>query len=261
MNSSFNHPPYSNAKHNIQATTKNIKLINLELSKLNSLEKTILMKKLILIINSTFLSFSLSLFAENFSPCHLDKKKQMLRSKELAEIACLDQESRKNFPNMSQENLNKMLRDDTKRRMRVGEIFGEGCFSSAKDYAAAALVFQHGIIADHFFQAFLWAKKSVDLGDEKQMRLMALSLDRYLVTSGYKQLFGSQAIKLNSEKCWCLQQTEKTFPEKLRQKYMGNNLNKQVVWLKNLNIGQSCPNIFCSNNLKEAPKGTIPGFW
>ncbi len=205
--------------------------------------------------------YSVASLGEAFTLCSFDKDKQLIRSKELAEIVKADQDARKNFQNMSPEDMQKMAIDDSKRRMRIGEIFGEGCFSTAEDYAAAALVFQHGAIPEHFFQTFLWAKKAVELGDKEQMRLMALGLDRYLVNSGYKQLFASQAIKPNGEKCWCLHQIEKSFPEKIRIKYMGNTLEKQISWVNELNKGQLCPNIYCAQNLKKTPRGSVPGFW
>jgi len=205
--------------------------------------------------------YSVASLGEAFTLCSFDKDKQLIRSKELAEIVKADQDARKNFQNMSQEDMERMSIDDSKRRMRIGEIFGEGCFSHAEDYSAAALVFQHGVVPEHFFQTFLWAKKAVELGDNKQMRLMALGLDRYLVNSGYKQLFASQAIKPNDEKCWCLHQIEKSFPEKIRKKYMGNTLEKQISWVNELNKGQLCPNIYCAQNLKKTPRGTVLGFW
>jgi hypothetical protein len=39
--------------------------------------------------------------------------------------------------------MQEMVKNDVLRRKRVGEIFGEGCFSKAQDFAAAALVYQH----------------------------------------------------------------------------------------------------------------------
>ncbi len=44
-----------------------------------------------------------------------------------------------------------------------------------------------------FFQTFIWAKKAVELGDPSQKRLMAMSIDRYLINIGHKQLFATQA--------------------------------------------------------------------
>lgn len=212
-----------------------------------------------------FLIFSSSnvLFAkvDAYMPCKLDKAKQEMRSKELALIVKTDQDARKNFENMSSEQMQTMAKEDNERRQRIGQIFGEGCISSAGDFAAAAWVFQHSDVPEHFFQTFLWAKKAVELGDTKQKRLMALGIDRYLVNIGQKQLFASQATKPNGELCWCLSRVEKSFPEEFRIKYMGNSLLDQISWLKELNKGKTCPNPYCSIELKDSPSGTIPGFW
>lgn len=156
-----------------------------------------------------------------------------------------------------------VVRRDEYRRKRVGEIFGEGCFSKAEDYAAAALVYQHGVVPDHFFQTFIWSKRGVELGDEKQKRMMALGIDRYLVNIGHRQLFGSQANRPGSDPngCWCLQKVEKSFPNRLRRQYAGKSLAEAFEWLKELNAGKKCPIRECTESLKTSPQGIVPGFW
>lgn len=180
------------------------------------------------------------------------------RSKELQEIVSADQAERKNgfpLPEGIQER-------DQKRRMRVGEIFGEGCMSTSADFSAAALVYQHGNSADHFFQTYIWAKRAVDLGDISQKRLMALGIDRYLINIGKKQLFGSQAYKLVNEKCWCLQPVETTFSEKLRSEYLGRTLEESLSWVDSLNLSNQCPKAqYCSTKLDDSPIGSVPGLW
>ncbi len=157
----------------------------------------------------------------------------------------------------------KVVKRDTIRRRRVGEIFGEGCFQTAKDFAAAAIVFQHGIVSEHFFQAFIWTQRAVELGDSSQKRLMALALDRYLVTIGHKQLFASQAIKpdFKPETCWCLQPIEESFPDERRKEISGKSRDEAYDWLKELNAGNFCPIQECKTELKPSPQGTVPGFW
>jgi hypothetical protein len=76
------------------------------------------------------------------------------RSMELQKIVKADQDDRQKMPLPPS-----VLLRDLKRRMRVGEIFGEGCFKSAADYAAAAPVYQHGTTPDHFYQTFIWSQK------------------------------------------------------------------------------------------------------
>lgn len=54
-------------------------------------------------------------------------------------------------------------------------------------------MYQHGDVSDHYYLAFMWALRSVALGNEDVKSLVALTVDRYLVSIGKKQLFGSQA--------------------------------------------------------------------
>ena len=159
--------------------------------------------------------------------------------------------------------MTEVARRDVVRRQRIGEIFGEGCFSKAEDYAAAALVYQHGDVPDHFYQTFLWSKRAVELGDENQKRMMALGIDRYLVNIGQKQLFGSQATlpDFKPETCWCLQKIEQSFPDKRRKEIAGKSLSEAFLWLKELNQGKTCQSLECAAELKPSPKGTVPGFW
>lgn len=149
------------------------------------------------------------------------------------------------------------------RRKRVGEIFGEGCFESSQDYAAAALVYQHGNVPDHFFQTFIWAKKAVDLGDASQSRLMVMGLDRYLVNIGHKQLFATQASKPTMNDCWCLEEIEVTFPDERRKAQSGKSLKEAFEWVDQLNSSApSCkPSKYCQKSLKDSKAGIVPGFW
>jgi len=174
-----------------------------------------------------------------------------------------DQADRQDWAGKTPEEMQEVVQRDVARRKRVGEIFGEGCFSKAEDYAAAALVYQHGDVPDHFLQAFMWAKRAVELGDDGQRRLMALAIDRYLVNIGHKQLFASQASKpdMKPGTCWCLQPIEPSFPEDLRKEIGGQSLKEAFGWLEELNQGTDCPNVECAQPLEPSPAGTIPGFW
>ena len=195
------------------------------------------------------------------TPCLEDPNKQLLRSAELQQIVKADQDDREgpfdkiDWPQVSQR--------DEARRKRVGEILGEGCFKTAADYSAAALVFQHGDNPDQFFLTFVWAKKAVELGDESQSRLLAMGIDRYLTKSGHKQLFGTQATKSDSDPCWCLEDIEPSFPAEVRLKFWKKTIADQMAWVNSLN--ENSPKCkaanFCSKILKKSPAGTVPGFW
>lgn len=187
----------------------------------------------------------------------------MERSRELLKIVAADQEDRKNWDAKNLSEMTEIAKRDVRRRRRVGEIFGEGCLSSAEDFAAAALVYQHGDSPDHFFQTFIWSKRAVDLGDATQKRMMALGIDRYLVNLGHKQLFGSQASKpdLKTETCWCLEPIETTFPDAIRKDYFDKSLDQVFDWIKDLNAGKKCEPKMCAKELKPTLKGFIPGFY
>ena len=167
-------------------------------------------------------------------------------SAELTKIVRADQDARGNFMNLSQKDLLQMREDDIHRREMVRVLADQNCFESKQDYSNAALVFQHGDKPEDFFQSFQWSKKA---GDKS---LMALSLDRYLVSKGMKQLFGSQANKGHDSKCWCLEQTEMNFSDTKRKVFTGKTLADQINWMKSMNQGSECPRVYCSRELSPS---------
>ncbi len=194
--------------------------------------------------------------------CQANPKLQAERSQELQTIVAADQKDRQNFLHWTEAEAAQVAIRDVRRRERVAEIFAEGCFHTAADYAAAALVFQHGTVPDHYFQAFIWAKRAVELGDVHQKILMADAIDRYLVKTGHKQLFGTQADASKMDGCFCLEPVESSFPSAERISYTGKSLSDVLIWINSLNVGRACPAAhLCSENMKPTPRGFIPGFW
>ena len=115
--------------------------------------------------------------------CSKDKYNEI--QKELAEISQKDQADRIS-PNP------KMTANDTKRRVRVSAIAAEACLKDKDDYFTAAVVFQHGSLPEHYMQAIIYANKSAALGHPVGMALREAAIDRYLMSLGHKQIFGSQ---------------------------------------------------------------------
>jgi TPR repeat protein len=179
-------------------------------------------------------------------------------SNALRSVAEEDQRERQFFFDMKFEQLNGLSRRDKQRRERVKELAGRGCLRNAENYSHAALVFQHGDRAKDFLQAFKWSKKAVELGDQRQSSMMAMALDRYLVKSGDRQLFGTQATKGPDSSCWCLEKTEKEFSDETRKSYTGKTLADQEKWLKELNHNSpQCSQTYCDQELGPAPKGFL----
>ena len=210
-----------------------------------------------------------SVFSQSLSSLHLkatcltDPKLQAVRSMELKIQVNADQKAREHWEKLSQKQLATMNTDDLKRRVRVAEIFAEGCFKLSADYAAAAVIYQHGDVADHYYQAFIWASRAVSLGDESQKHLVALAIDRYLVSIGKKQLFGSQLSASSADDwCYCMQPVEASFPDAMRQQYLGMSLKDEYARMALLNKGKNnCRFIDCPEDLGSSLKGSVPGFW
>lgn len=203
-------------------------------------------------------------------PC-ADSKTQARRSAELQKIREADQADRawqtsgpNGSPQPTQALLDKMARNDLQRRKRVGEILGEGCFKTSDDYKAAFTIYQHGNTADQYFQAYLWSNKAFALGDTKVKPMVAEAVDRYLVSIGHKELFGTQAFQTVAPNgCWCIQPIEDSFPASIRNEYRGgvNAAYTGLPYLKILNQGTHCSVSYCSTDLLPSPQGTVPGLW
>lgn len=189
--------------------------------------------------------------------CRQDLERQSLRSQELQKIVFEDQEDRKSRP----IDWNRVYPRDGARIKRVGEIYGEGCIISGRDYAAAALVFQHGDHPDHYLQSYLWQKRAVELGNTSDHPdLLLAALDRYLVSTGYKQIFATQYGKQGAENCRCLEPVELSFSEKRRLQRGGIKITNALQFVAKGNLGRSaCDAItYCPTDLKSPTKATLP---
>ena len=209
-----------------------------------------------LILSSALIVPSVSAFAT--TSCLNNPKEQALRSAELQSIVQADQKDR--IPPIDWSVVGPR---DEQREIRVAEIFAEGCLVSADDYAAAALVFQHGTVPDHYYQAYIWAKRAFDLGKEDESSLIADAVDRYLISIGQKQLFAAQTFRNGPRGCHCLGEVEQTFPDKLRIEYTGKSLQERIDDLREENKSNPlCKNIlYCPTHLRPPTRGQFPGIW
>ena len=199
----------------------------------------------------------------DFSYC-ADPKLQKARSDELQRLLAADQSCREDMSKWSKKNFKEMIKRDMVRRKRVGEIFAEGCLRTPQDYLAAALIYQHGDVPDHYYQAYIWAARAIELGGKNAKSMVAVAIDRYLVSLGKKQLFGSQFYSDDTQPnhCFCMRKVELSFPDSLRQEYLGKALQESSYEkFAMFNQGKQCPNVECSEDLKPTPKGTVPGLW
>lgn len=198
-------------------------------------------------------------------PCEDEQYKQS--SARLKEIYSEDQKDRENFAQWTVQRSMEVLTQDRRRRAAVAELFSKGCFKTADDYLNAATVFQHGEVPDHYFQAYVWAMKAFNMGNQEAGQMVGNGVDRYLMNLGYKQLFGGQAVTEPSkvspaEHCFCLWPTEVGFPDSERRRLNFKTGDKIVSWLKELNAGkQGCSSTVCEKTAEPVPKGFVPGLW
>jgi TPR repeat protein len=80
------------------------------------------------------------------------------------------------------------------------------------------MVLEHGSKPADFQRAFEWAQKAIELGEPRGRYLSAQAMDRFLIASGHKQLFGSQ-FRNDDKGQACQEPTEDGFPKPLRRKY------------------------------------------
>lgn len=91
------------------------------------------------------------------------------RSKELKKLFEADIHDRANWQNMSHKQLEMIQVRDQNRRISVAKIFAEGCFKSADDYTEAALIYQHGDVLEHYYQAFIWSKNNAIISSSSHL--------------------------------------------------------------------------------------------
>jgi len=108
--------------------------------------------------------------------------------------------------------------NDKKRKKKVEKIIAEGGLKTAADYHHAALIFQHGKSTVDYEIANKLAKKGMELGDERSKWLYAATLDRYLVSQGKPQKFGTQFRK-NKKGKWEAGSIDSTTTDEERARY------------------------------------------
>lgn len=195
--------------------------------------------------------------------CVNNPPSQEKASQELQQLARDDQADRDDWENMTDEQREQMAIRDLQRRQRVGLLFGSGCLKTSHDYLAASLIYQHGDVSDHYYQAYLWAKRAFDSGETSAKSMIAPAIDRYLVSINQKQLFASQMfIKHTSNLCACLEPVEENFPDEKRIQWGGLSLKERYDLVHAFNEGKNCNSPFiCPHDRLPTPEGTFPGVW
>ena len=81
---------------------------------------------------------------------------------------------------------------DARRRAETKALLDGGALTTAADYGRAAFVFQHGTTPDDFLLAHSLAVIAGLKGEPDAGFIAAATLDRYLVSIGRPQIYGTQ---------------------------------------------------------------------
>jgi hypothetical protein len=81
---------------------------------------------------------------------------------------------------------------DTARRKRIIVMMELGEVKTKNDFYHAAVLFQHGDKPEDFLAAHRLSALAAILGHKTARWLMAASLDRYLMSIGHPQIYGTQ---------------------------------------------------------------------
>jgi hypothetical protein len=221
------------------------------------------------------LGFSLSLFiamagfaankshTETQYPYDCQQERHSLASARIQAITDADQAERSN--DQMEEGAHQR---DIERRIEIAGFFAQGCLITHMDYFNAALVFQHGSVPDHYYQAWLWAKRSAELGNKTAKWLSAAALDRYLIQRGFKQLYGTQfardeGARKDGALSFCLSSVADILSDTERVKLGVLTLTDAAKQMAKMNGEpvKSIKNSMCHDNNKEPPKGLFPNVY
>lgn len=169
--------------------------------------------------------------------CKTEKKqnseKQIIESDntELIEIYENDQNDRMT-DNIDWFEVNKR---DSFRRVRVHQLLDSGKVKTAKDLKNAAMVFQHGKDSTDYGLAVSLMKKAIAKDSTINKWLFAAATDRYLLSKGEPQIYGTQYQKMGDEP-WKLGKIDTTkISDAERIKYGVETLSEQRKKVKQMN--------------------------
>ncbi len=121
----------------------------------------------------------------------------------LADLYAADQEIRfrgvENPVDIVKFTISDWIRVNKTRRIVAADLL-----ITADDYANVAQILQHGSTADDYLQAQELSLTAYELGRTDMLRHNALAEDRYLITTGQPQKYGSQFV-CEPDKGWQLQ--------------------------------------------------------
>ena len=117
-------------------------------------------------------------------------------SPHLLALFAADQAARRLPANVVPQDINV---EDSQRRLNVLGFLHSSQALSARDFVYSAYIFQHGDCPEHFLFANKLAQLALNANDPEARWIYAATLDRYLMSLGKLQKFGTQYTLVGSE--------------------------------------------------------------
>ena len=122
---------------------------------------------------------------ENQNPEYLES------NRELFDLVTADQNDRRSLDYFNQH-AEEITEHDTERRKRLRALIEKGALQNRYDYYSAALILQHGLESKDYKEAVQYARIAHEMGHEDAGWLCACTEDRYLMSIGKLQKYGTQ---------------------------------------------------------------------
>ena len=129
----------------------------------------------------------------------------------------------------------RLMAGDWVRVRRTRAIVAADLLETTEDFACAAQLLQHGNAPEDFRQSQALSLQAYELGDESMLYHSALAEDRYLVSIGSPQKYGTQFL-CDSEDGWMLEDVDLTVTDADRTAVHANPLAIMEDKIAALNI-------------------------
>jgi hypothetical protein len=136
-------------------------------------------------------------------------------SEELAKLYNDDQADRGFHPGQTTDWEAIGMRDE-QRELKVKQLLAAGPLSSGTDYFHAAMLLQHATSPDDYLLAHDLCVIAISKGESKAKWLAAASMDRFLISIGRSQRFGTQFQSKKSFRPPMLVSVDPSVPDALR---------------------------------------------
>jgi len=121
----------------------------------------------------------------------------------------------------------RLSEEDRQRRVEVLGYLTHGRLIAPESLYYAAFIFQHGNCPDHYQLAHQLAERALDGGFDQARWIFAATLDRYLLSIGQPQKYGTQFL-VQEDGQWVLQPYDPSTTDEERARYNVPRLGEQL---------------------------------